>query len=259
MEKNIENLIIEDYLNGFLSNFDLSIKYNLHRGTIQRILKKNNIVLRKRTPKIRVNHLFFNQYNELSCYWAGFILADGYIRNKNRNTLHIKLTSNDVGHLYKFKSDVGYEGNVVNKNGICYIDISSSQIINDLLNNFEITTKKSLNCFISEKIPQKYLNHFIRGYFDGDGSITYTTTDTINFVGTSNTMNFIRNYFYGQCGIKLRSKDIPDIIKNNNIFSIYYSGISAFRCLNVMYDDSNIFLDRKYLKYLDIFRKFNPE
>jgi len=249
--------IINDYTYNYLGTNELARKYGLHRMTIQRRLKKANIKLRKKTPQYRVNHHFFSQYNENSCYWAGFILADGYIRNKNRFTLEIKLQKGDVEHLYKFKRNVEYEGKIIERDTYYSITISSEQIINDLFTMFNIYNNKSLTCFISDKIPIKYLKDFIRGYFDGDGCITHTTTDTINFLGTNKTINFIREYFFTIVGIKLRSKEMPNITTNGNICVINYSGKSAFKCLHYMYNNSTTYLDRKFFKYGNLIKKYS--
>lgn len=252
----MENQIIDDYVNHYLGTMELSHKYNVNRTRIQRILIRNNIKLRRRTPRIKVNHFFFSEYNEISCYWAGFILADGYIRTKNRFTLEIKLQKRDLNHLHKFKKDIEYMGDIKERKTYYSITISSSEIVNNLNKNFEIKNKKSLICYITNKIPKIFLKDFIRGYFDGDGSITYTTTDTINLLGTETTVDFIRNYFHDYVGIKLRSKEIPAIIKNGNIYVINYSGKSAFNCLNHLYQNSTRFLDRKYVKYINLKEKY---
>lgn len=252
----MEKEIVNDYVNGYMGTMELSQKYGVNRTTIQRILIKNDIVLRKKTPKLKVNHFYFSKYNEENCYWAGFILADGYIRTNGRFTLEIKLQKQDVNHLYKFKKAVGYEGRVIEREKYYSITISSPQIIYDLENNFEIRNKKSLNCTISDKIPQTFLKEYIRGYFDGDGSITFTTIDTISFLGTEQTVDFIRNYFYNMADVILRSKKMPEITHNNNIYAIYYSGKSAYKCLNYIYSDSKTHLDRKYKKYNSLIQKY---
>lgn len=248
IEKDKSNLIINDYTINYLSNSKLAIKYNLHRGTIQRILIENNIKLRKKTPNINVNHHYFSKYNDDNCYWAGFILADGHIRSNRRNTLIIKLKISDSPHLEKFKTAINFGGRIIKKTTYCSITISSPQIIKDLENNFDIKTKKSLTCYISDNIPLMYLKHYIRGYFDGDGSISKKTMN-INFLGTYKTVNFIRNYFFDYCKIKLRSKNLPDVSKNKNIHVISYSGKTAYKCLNHLYEKSKYYLDRKYLLY----------
>lgn len=244
----VNELIISDYVENKLSNSEISKKYNIHRSTVQRILKRNNVVLSKRVLVTKVNHNYFSNYNSKSCYWAGFILADGYIR-PNRPSLEIKLQKKDVGHLNKFKVDIGFEGKVTERDKYYDISISSTKIKNDLCNNFDITNRKSLTCFISDKIPSLFLKDFIRGYFDGDGCITFTTTNTINILGTYKTVDGIRTFFFEE-GVRLRSKEKPDIIHTGKIYQINYSGKSAIKCLNILYKDAETFLDRKFELYL---------
>jgi hypothetical protein len=253
----MKNLIVNDYVNNYLGTQELACKYNLHRATIQRYLIGAGIQLRKRTSRIRVNNFYFSKYNKENCYWAGFILADGYIRTNKRYTLEIKLQKQDVDHLNKFKKTIEYEGTVFERKEYYSITISSPQIIKDLQNNFEIYNKKSLTCGISNKIPKKYLRDYICGYFDGDGCVSYTTTDTISFLGTEKTVDFIRKYFFEVVKIKLRSKDMPDITYNQNICAIFYYGKSAFKCLKYLYDKSTVYLNRKYNKYNCLIEKYN--
>lgn len=251
----MESEIIYDYLYNYIGTMELSKKYNIHRWKIQKILKENNIKLRKKTPNYKINHHYFSKFTDDSCYWAGFILADGYIRNNNRNTLILKLQKDDSSHLNKFKLFTNYDGDVKIKDNYCIISVSSDKIVNDLCENFDITNNKSLTCYISDKIPLEFINSYIRGYFDGDGSITYTTTHTISFTGTYETVDYIRNYFNQHVGIKLKSKDMPDITKNGNVYVIFYSGKSAYNCLTHIYEDANIYLERKYKKYINL--KYN--
>lgn len=251
--------IINDYVNNFISTTELSKKYNLNRVTIQRYLKSANIELRKKTPKTNVNHFYFSEYTENSCYWAGFILADGYIRTNKRFTLEITLQNQDVNHLYQFKKEINFDGRIILKELHSGIHISSSQIVGDLGKNFSIYNKKSLTCSIDENIPVEYLKDYIRGYFDGDGCITYTTTDTISFTGTEKTLDTIRKYFHDHVGIKLRrrSKEMPNITVVGNICVIFYSGKTAYKCLDHMYNKSTHYLDRKYNKYLALIEKYS--
>lgn len=248
INQTVVDSIVKDYVVSKLSNSEISNKYNIHRSTVQRILKRANIVLSKRVLVTKVNHNFFTDYNSKSCYWAGFILADGYIR-PNRPSLEIKLQKKDVEHLNKFKADIGFEGKVTERDKYYDISISSTQIVSDLYINFDITNKKSLTCSISDKIPSLFLKDFIRGYFDGDGCITFTTTNTINILGTFQTLDRIRTFFFEE-GVTLRSKDKPNIIHTGNIYQINYSGKSANKCLNILYSDADTFLDRKFNLYL---------
>jgi len=259
MEKEVQLAIKDDYVRGFMSNASLAKKYNIHRKTVKECLKAQGVALRKRTPQTPVDHFFFAKYNAESCYWAGFILADGYIRNNKRFLTEIKLQKRDELHLRKFKKAIGFLGDIKERTNYFSISISSSQIVSDLANKFEIHNNKSLTCHISSKVPIRYLRDYIRGYFDGDGCITGALSrPIISFTGTRATSTFIRDYFYNVCNIKLRSKDKPDIIKwnTNKVSVINYSGIAAFRCLDHMYHGSKNFLDRKRDKYLALIPQY---
>ena len=249
-KKHMEKEIIKDYVDEYLSNSEICKKYGLNRITVQRILKRNGINLRKKTPGFKVDHHFFSKYTENSCYWAGFILADGNIRNDKRFTLQIKLAKKDREHLLKFKECLSYEGEVKEGSHFYQITVSSEKIINDLYENFNIFPRKSLNCKISNKIPKDKMSHFIRGYLDGDGTITKTSCETLGFIGTFETLNSIREFIFNS-GIALRSKELPEVSKTKNIHNIHYYGNSAIKVLDVLYEDSNdrIRLDRKYKIY----------
>lgn len=135
------------------------------------------------------------------------------------------------------------------------IDICKENIYNSLNKNFEITSKKTFTSKISDNIPEEYILDYLRGYFDGDGSITGKKYTTINFIGTRQTLNYIINYFFDR-NIKVRKskknsteKSIIYRVNNNDIIGIIsYSCKNAESILDMLYKDSNeeIRLNRKY-------------
>jgi len=254
--------IINDYKSG-VSNGELAIKYNVHRVTIGRILKRNGIKLHKNKSFILCNKDFFNTYTNESCYWAGFILADGNIRKK-RNSLQIKLATVDKEHLFNFlnsiKCDEYYRVKEYNyEHSYVSLTISLDEFKNNLFKNFEIGPQKTYSAIISEKIPKDKIKHFIRGYLDGDGSITKTTVPSVSFVGTIKVIGYLTNYFKNDLNVELKSKnDVPPINNlKNGVGAISYSGKNAKKILTELYNDinSNIFLKRKYDKYKELFNE----
>jgi len=254
LEKELEDLIVDKYLNG-VSNQVLSSTLNLNRGTIQRVLKRNNVKLHKNRSALVCNEKFFDEYTKESCYWAGFILADGYLR-KDSPTLHIKLSKKDREHLYNFLKCIDCEKDIVKKYlDCCYIDICKENIYYSLNKNFEIYSKKTFTSKISSKIPEKYILDFIRGYFDGDGSITGKKYTRINFIGTQQTLNYITDYFFNK-NIKIKtskknSTGKPPIHKVNGseiIGIISYGCKNAESILKLLYQvsDQKTRLKRKY-------------
>lgn len=258
------NKIINDYNNGIGTN-ELSLKYKVHRSTIQRILKKNNIKLRKKSPKYSYNIKFFSKYTHESCYWAGFILADGCIK-RNRNTISIKLSINDINHLYKFKEIIDYNGNIHinNDSTYAYIDISGEWFKNDLISKFDITPEKTKYITYSSKIPNKYHSSFIRGIFDGDGSVTYyrNTSNkrklTISILGTYNLLDNISKIFHSEININKRTKNkLPKVSKRTGTYSITYAHVNSNSILNWIYStkSTNTYLERKYKRWKEIYNE----
>lgn len=130
----------------------------------------------KRTYNL--DDVFFSKLNEKSAYWLGFLYADGYV-SKTENCIRITLSAKDEDHLLKFKKDIRAESPItyhMNRYSEKYpltkkarISIFSKQIKQDLY-NLGCTSSKSLTCTFPN-LSKELIPHFIRGYFDGDGSV----------------------------------------------------------------------------------------
>lgn len=246
----LEKLIIEDY-NNSISTMTISRKYGISRSTVQKYLIKNNIKLHKAISTLSLNVNFFSTYTPESCYWAGFILADGYVRNK-RNSLEICLSKIDDSHLLNFLTTINCDKDIRKyHNNACRITICYNKIKEDLYKNFDIFNNKSLTCYISNKIPNKMLPHFIRGYFDGDGCFS---DNRIQFIGTYQTCDFIRHYF-AKNNILKNNNSLPKIgvkMNKNPLYYIKYSKAQSNHIINLLYKNSTSLtrLERKYNKIL---------
>lgn len=214
------------------------------------------------------NHNFFkNIDNEESAYWLGFIMADGCI---TKNKLIIALSEKDISHLEKFKKSILSNHPIKTykcQSGFSVLDKKRSiiQIINDDfvkdLQNVGIFKKKSLiNIF--PKISENFINHFMRGYFDGDGSV-YTinvTKKNFKYVG----MNICGTYEFLLEYVKLLNLPInliyKDKRKNTNTWNLKIVGMK--RCKPVymfLYKDSTIFMERKKDIWMENFKMKNVE
>lgn len=190
------------------------------------------LALRKR--KYECNDLFFNNLNPISCYWAGFIAADGNISDL-QNRLTIKLKSTDYTHLEKFKLDINFNGKIVAernvKNGKQYfatkIYITSQQLLKDLLINFNIAPKKSLT-YTYPDLSGNLQDCFIKGYFDGDGSryLKYKKHEIVSFYGTQSTNQWIKGRI--------------DYLFSKNSGSIFNKG--KITCYQLNYTASKFFI-----------------
>jgi len=247
---------VEELYNNGLGVKAIANKVKIHRGTVSHILQRKGIWLKeKRRPfKNLYNIKFFNTYTKESCYWAGFILADGNVRS-NVAKLQIALGKKDTNHLVKFSKAIKFSGKLYPDRECMRIIVSGKWLIDDLQDNYEIGPNKTFAAKISNKIPDKYISHFVRGYFDGDGSLTkskFATMANINITGNIYTVSKIIEVIEDKLNIKKSA-----ICKSKKSFQTSYYGKKARVILDWMYKGSrkNMRLDRKY----DLYKKYKKE
>lgn len=254
MSKRVNNEIEQYVIKLYNSNFkvtEIATKYGIHRSTVQRILLRNGIKLRKRTPDLFYNTEFFNQYTPESCYWAGFIAADGYVRS-DRNCVAVHLSVADYEHLGKLAFVTGFIGSPKINKKSCVLSFNGKWYVEALERNFGIKPRKTFDISISNNIPKELQGHFIRGYFDGDGCITKSAGYIhVGITSGSNEMlEQIKDFFYDN-GVVLRTNTgKPNIQKASQ--AINYGCTNAIKALDLLYKDSvpATRLDRKYQLYL---------
>lgn len=147
------------------------------------------------------------------------------------------------------------KGHLKSGESVYYNTISfKNQDIVDLLSlEYGITPNKTFTL----EVP--YINwNFIRGAFDGDGSLTKDSrTDSWKFEIVSASEKFAYQIydFYISEGLKAHIyKDSKNLYKINvmQIKDIIY-------IYNHLYKDSKYFLRRKYLKFCPVLEKFNTK
>ena len=147
-------------------------------------------------------------------YVLGFIVADGCItvsKERPNRPFSLNITSVDKKHLYKIRRVLNSEHKISKKtsgekNVAFQIQIRNQIIAKDLM-KLGIFPRKTSN-LNPIKIPQKYFNSFVRGFFDGDGSVyiykvNRTTQIKVGFVSTS--LSFFTEFNKQLC----KNLDIP--------------------------------------------------
>lgn len=127
--------------------------------------------------KYVTNEDFFENIDtELKAYMLGFFAADGHIEKRkdyDSYTLRIGVSIKDAHVLKLFIKHLSDNKTAirVNSDNIASIAITSKKIGKDLLElGFDHNKTKTWKCL--PKINKEMMNHFIRGFFDGDGSIS---------------------------------------------------------------------------------------
>lgn len=105
--------------------------------------------------------------------------------------------------------------------------------------------RKSLVLTFPNYLSKDLIPHFIRGYLDGDG---YIGKESIYILGTENFCNSIKN-ISDTLNINSRVEKVKD--KRIYRFTIY-GRVQCKTFLDFIYKNSDLHLNRKYKKYLDI-------
>lgn len=196
-------------------------------------------------PKPSKYNNIFSDINEISAYWLGFLWADGSLSN---NVLELEIKSTDEEHLLKLVNSLtklstpSVYRRTRHNASTSRISITDKCIANSLRElGFN---KKSIR--IIPNIPENMIVHFIRGYFDGDGSYQYRVHNgsedyRADISGPKEFIEYIEQY--------LPEISNSEIINNKTWTSkrIYWYGKkNVSSLLNYLSKNSTIKLERKY-------------
>lgn len=267
-------LAVEEYLsctdNPSLTK--ISSKYKIGRQTLSDRLKHLGYSVVNHQNKVKFNENIFDVIDtEEKAYWLGFIFADGYIdstpidpNKKSRYQFELSLNADDCGHLEKFNTFMQHTKNNVKISNVtcngtvckrCRWDITNKHLW-EVLNSYGCTPRKSLtlnfpNVFIFA--DKSLIRHFIRGYWDGDGSLTWYdkehTVPNMSVLGTEDFLTELKHNLPLQFDYALYGK--TGVTKSFNV-----CGKNAYNLAKFLYQDATIYLDRKFKKYLEYCRLY---
>lgn len=250
------------------SSVIISRKINCDPSCIQKAFKRIGLTDNNKKEIIQVNNIF-NEYTEESCYWAGFINADGHIdmylpsyRKLPNYKLSFTLSQKDYNHLNKLVKILGYNKITETKTnawGKEYNTIkfatNKKSICMDLIDKYEITPKeKSCNEKFPNKIPSKYMSDYIRGYFDGDGCVYLNgNKPCVTIVSSANFCKDLKHFL----SLELKT-DIGHIYKEKEC-DLYRYSIFKKDHVELFYDyiykTKKVYLERKYNVFYDYYNK----
>lgn len=254
----MSKLISEEVIKNDLLK-SISEKYNIDYSELLVELKsltKIRTVLSKRT----CDHYFFSRDNEESFYWAGFLAADGCVYKKcNSKQLILSLSEKDKDHLLKFKRQINFDGKInrsVTKHSLTNskwkdsikstLTISSSQIFEDLKRFNIVPNKTKIYSFPEWLISHPLVNHYMRGYVDGDGSFFYDQKrDRVCFELRGNKDFLITYKSILESNFDIQSNNTVTIPDSTSKIK-YYGKWLVPQIFDFLYQDATVFLERKY-------------
>lgn len=264
--EDIQLKIIENYKSGkglIASGQEFGVGYykvrtildahNIPRRNKSESIKVRNVVLRK----YHFNENYFKNMNPNVAYVLGFLAADGTISSKS-NCLKITVAERDSELLEKFKEEFEYDGKVkhnVNNKGysIATLEINSA-IYKEDLKKYNIVPNKTFTFSIPDTIPNEFLIDFIRGYWDGDGTICTAGKSAIRSSLCSarkETLEQILNFLEDKYNIPKVS--VQTTMRKNPLYYIQYSNNSTKKLFKAFYyKEELLYLKRKYEKFCEL-------
>lgn len=255
--------IVKDYNNG-IAKTALCIKYKIADERIRKILLKHNVKIRNLSESHTIYKFDINFFKKIDseekAYFLGFLYADGNIHG---NMMQLVLHPKDENILIKFKDIIKYEGEIRNDRGYRRLNICNAELSSDLIKLGCIPQKTfKLKFPTPEQVPNHLIRHFMRGYFDGDGCITYhfkkNTEKVIQWkVDVISCFDFITEYknnftkFTNIDKVYLRKeprREKPIYIMT----TMAQTNKRLLKIFDFFYKDATVFLERKRNKFIEI-------
>lgn len=237
---------------------------------VRRVLLENKVHIRSRGEAAVVSNIqrrqfnvddnYFSTENSNMAYLLGFLASDGTVDKKN-NRIKIGLSSIDKKFLMKIKEELKYEGDIldyITSNGfsVSELTFTSQQIKNDLA-RYNIVPNKTFTFKFPKNLNKKYWIDFIRGYFDGDGSVSTAGENAIKWQicsATKDVLETIVDFFYEEYHIK-KVSILEQSRKNNKLYYFQYSTNATKEIFSILYKKNSLKLPRKYLKFKELVMK----
>ncbi len=269
--KDIEEKVIYNYVVLKQGLQTAGKKYNVSQYMVEKILKKYGISKRTYTEakqqqrKYPCDDDFFKKQNNTMAYVLGFIAADGYISSKE-NCVSIELSSKDKCLLEDIKNATHVTRPIQtqirnNGNETATLRNWSHEWKQDLA-SYGIIPKKTFKLKPPTLLLPKYRIDYIRGYFDGDGSISCTQVvngngisyqkNSFEIIGASKkTIDWIRKELIEHYHIILNVPSHYRCDSGTIIYKIITTNKKEIQKIyNLFYhQNANIYLNRKKEKF----------
>ena len=206
-----------------------------------------------------VNQNFFKKWTPEMAYVLGFFAAYGNMIKNNRGAHFIAFYSTDRHLIDNIRALLGSNHKIALKKQAVrnrkwkssyQLQIGSKEIFSDLI-ALGMVPNKSL-ILKMPAVPTKYLNHFVRGYFDGDGHVSVSKYQRM---GRKNKSKTIITGFTS--GSKIFLQSLRNLLKKyarteggtlftNDGYRLCFSVTDSERLYNFMYGgEPNLYLERK--------------
>lgn len=263
LTKEEKSQLFEMYKTGKYTGKDLAKVFPISSASILALLKRHGYKITSQSElqrKYPIKEDFFDVINtQEKAYILGLFYADGCNQAQN-NTLTLSLKESDkhileriteliqpdkplkLADLSYMRKKEGYE----NSKDQYKLFISNKHIHKRLIELGCVPAKTLIIKFpTEEQVPKHLQNHFIRGYFDGDGYVSKGKQKEASIVGTNELLKEIQNILNRELNFrytKLKYKKST----SKEIAAWQVGGIhQCIKFREWLYKDSIIHLNRK--------------
>jgi len=259
----------------------ISKELNICHASVKRITEgiqlsdtQKSVINNSKTGKYEYNLSLFDNPTAISYYLLGAFLTDGSVDLTSRR---ISIVSKDKDWLISIK-DIVSPNNVVSvkpkSNCYCF-RINNEFIMRWFIANNCVPNKSLIVKF--PLIPEKFLGHFLRGLWDGDGSL-YTTKSKsskrartqlrANIVSGSKDFSDSLSQILTNMGIKNYITIKQNLNKSifgrppkdyNTTYTVNICNSDIINFCNLIYGNKKIFLERKFLIFTTFLETYKEE
>lgn len=233
------------------TTYTIAERYGCDASTVQDWLKRIGVEIRgsaacKRRYRLREN-AFERVEDEPTAYWLGFLFADGCVSEKRGCwTTGSVLSQKDVEHLRRFLDflESDYPLRKESRYETIGVHLYSTRLATDLI-NLGCTPRKSATLTFP-LLPLPLIPHFVRGYFDGDGSAFGTGKHRslrLSFIGNEPFLECLNKIIQVSTGADGK---LSKHTKSKVAYYLNYTGEFKAHCVaRWMYEHATIWMERK--------------
>lgn len=264
LEQKVIDELVRKYTLEKQSLYRLVQDYKISQSKIEKVLKENGVVLRtyveakQEGRKYKINDDYFKKQSHNMAYILGLLAADGYISEKE-NLISIGLITEDIELLEQINKELQNERPIktyeFNDNGrersMSKFQTWSAAIKKDLA-HYSIVPQKTFKLKPPLLLQSKYYIDFIRGYFDGDGSIWINHRGEVglDIIGASRDMIYwIREVLVNQYGVPNNGVYTRATDNGTVIYKVSFYGDKVRQVYDILYTPNSLFMKRKKDKF----------
>lgn len=235
----------------------ISNKLNVDRSIVSRFLKENNLELSKKKINKEIKSNFFEIIDtEEKAYLLGLFYTDGCVDKYDR--IRICLKAEDIELLEKIKIILNVNNKLLyrkkGKSETYELSIDDKKMSYDLKTH-GIIYNKTYDSTSIPKVNDDLVVPFLRGCFDGDGIFCFKNDINNASIGFCNYNKNIVEQYQELIDSLIEKKFHNEISYSRNPLGSSYNcrwrgTKQILKILDLLYSNSNIYLNRKYEKYL---------